>query len=502
MHQSKLSLAIMTRLIVAAFVGCAVLTGAIFDGSTVTFSTLAAQEKQKRRVDGTRVDAISQSTYEMIVKSQEFMEADQWSSALQTLNSLLSRQGNLKGIDIATAYKFRGYVYAGQENYTAAAKDFENAMATGALPKYDMLDLRYNLVQLYLGMEQYSKAIQNLEMWFREVENPGPQAIFLAAQAYALVQRMNEAENYADRGVRKMEEIGEVRESWYRIASVIYMQREKYGKAQPILEKLIRGWPDKKEYYIQLGGVYQESGQERDSFAILALAYDNKLSLTNDEIVRVAQLYRLYDYPYKAARILEKEIAAGRIKKNKKNWEELGNAWFQSREMKKAVQPLTNAARLASEGDIYLRLCQTYASDEEWGNAERDCAAAVNKGGLKTNGGLAYQILAIARYEQGDREGAMDAFDKCQDWERTERDCRTWYRYVQQEIQYEEAEAERQAFVEAETEQRRREQEEQIRRTLQDADDVFGQDNISNSAASSPEDISVADALGDMEVTQ
>ncbi len=500
MHRSKFFLARVTRVFCAVFVAYAILAGTIFDGSTVGFSTAVAQKKEKPK--GRKTEAMSQSAYEAIIKSQEFMEADQWSSALQTINSLLSRQGSLKGIDIATAYKFRGYVYAGQENYAAAAKDFETAINTGALADWDMLDMRYNLAQLYLGMEQYNKAILNLELWFRDAENPGAQAMFLAAQAYALVRRMNEAENYADRGVRKMEEVGEVRESWYRVASVIYMQREKYSKAQPILEKLIRGWSDKKEYYIQLSGIYQERGRERDSFAVLALAYDNKLALTSDEIVRVAQLYRLYDYPYKAAKIVEKEINAGRVKKNKKNWEELGNAWFQSREMKKAVQPLTNAAGMAKDGDIYLRLCQTHASDEAWSRAARDCNKAINKGGLKTNGGLAYQLLAIARYEEGDREGAMKAFDKCQDWERTEKDCRTWYRYVQQEIQYEAAEEERQQAVTEEQIQRRLEQEEEIRRTLQNVGQVFGEDNISNSGVTPAEEISIEDALRDIDITQ
>lgn len=89
----------------------------------------------------------------------------------------------------------------------------------------------------------------------------------------------------------------------------------------------------------------------------------------------------------------------------------------------------------------------------------------------------------------------MDAFDKCQDWEKTERDCRTWYQYVQQEIQFEAAEEERQREVTEEELQRRLEREEEIRRTLQNVDDVFGDDNISNSAASSPEGVSIEDAL-------
>ena len=110
MHQSKFSLASLTRITIAALVGFALLAGATFDGSSVGFSTVEAQKKEKPK--GRKTEAMSQNAYESIVKAQEFMEIDQWSSALQTLNNLLSRQGSLKGIDIATAYKFRGYVYA------------------------------------------------------------------------------------------------------------------------------------------------------------------------------------------------------------------------------------------------------------------------------------------------------------------------------------------------------------------------------------------------------
>ena len=64
-----------------------------------------------------------------------------------------------------------------------------------------------------------------------------------------------------------------------------------------------------------------------------------------------------------------------------------------------------------------------------------------------------------------------------------ERDCRTWYRHVQQELRIEEAEVKRQRLVAEETERRKKEQEEEIRRTLQSVDEVFGDDNISNSGA-------------------
>jgi len=464
------------RSAVASALALVLLMSADFDGSPLSSPAQAQEEEgKKREPKGRRVEALSQQGYEVIVEAQKQMEAENYGGAAAALGRIISSPGNFKGIDVATAYKFRGYAYAGQDNYAAAAKDFESAINTGALPDFDVSDLRYNLAQLYLGLDQYGKAVQYLEEWLRTAENPGASALFFAAQVYLVTENLAKAETYADQGVAKAQALGQVQENWYRIASVVYLQRDRWEKARPILERLVVGWPDKKDYYFQLGAVYTELGREKDSFAMLALAYENSLPLTSDEHVRLAQLYRLYEYPYKAGKILEKGLSAGTVKSTKTTWEELGNAWFQAREMKKAIDPLTKAADLATDGDIALRLCQTHLQDENWERAERECGRAVNKGGLKSNAGLAHQLLGISRYEQGERDSAIEAFNKCQDFEQAAENCLSWSRHIREEIAMEEAEKERQRLAAEEAERRRQEQEEQIQSTIRSVGDVFGE---------------------------
>ncbi len=452
----------------ACLVGAGVLA-APFAPEDNFFSAAYAQKKEKPKAK--RTETLSKPAYEIIIKAQEALQAELDSVALAEVNKILSNCSKYKPYDCAVAHQTRGYVYANQDNYRASAQEFEAALSSGTLADYTALDLRYNLAQLYLGMEQYTKAIQSLEIWFRQAENPGAEALFLAAQAYALVDRLSEALTYAERGMAKALE---PRENWYRLTLAIYLELEKFNPALPLLEKMVTNWPTKKEYFSQLGALYQEKDRHKDSFAMLALAYNNNLLNKSDEFVRLAQLYRFYDYPYKAAKILEKEIGAGRIKKNKKNWEELGMAWLQAREHKKALRPLTNAAALAKDGDIYLLLCQTYFQDEEYAKAARDCQNAVNKGGLKTNGGTAYQLLGIALDNQDKKEEAVKAFERCLDWESTERDCRRWVRHVNSKIEYERKEIERQAAVQADAEARAKKQEEDINRVLQQSGD-FGE---------------------------
>lgn len=336
--------------------------------SGVAVSGALAQEED-REPRGERTEVVTQATGEVLLKAQEMMELEQYNPALSQINSLLNK--DLKPFDRAKSLELRGYIYAALDNYGQAAKDWEASLATGALPEFTILDMYYRLAQVYAALEQYPRALQNLEKWFARAENPGAEALFLAAQLYYVADRAKEALSYVERGLAKMVE---PRQSWYEISVAIYYENNQYTKAIPLLEKMIVLWANKKAYYTQLAGFYMEQDREKDHFAVMALAYDNKLLNKSDEIVRLAQLYRMYDYPYRAGKILETEIGAGRVKKTSKNWEELGNAWLQAREHDKAINPLTNAGSLSKDGEIYLRLCQTYISNEEWGKASRDCS--------------------------------------------------------------------------------------------------------------------------------
>lgn len=464
-YRKKTVFKMVRRAALACLVGVGVLAAPLHHSDSV-FSAAHAQKQKKQKPKGKRTETLSKAAYDIIIKAQEALQVgtpEQEAVALAQVNKILSNCSKYKPYDCAVAHQTRGYIFANQDNYKASAQEFEAALSSGKLADYTALDLRYNLAQLYLGMEQYKKAIRSLEIWFSKAENPGADALFLAAQAYALDDRLNEAMSYAERGMAKATE---PKENWYRLTLAIYLELEKFNKALPLLEKMVSYWPTKKEYFSQLGAIYQEKNRNKESFAVLALAYDNNLLTKSDEFVRLAQLYRYYDYPYKGAKIIEKEIKAGRIKKNKKNWEELGMAWMQAREHKKALQPLANAARKAKDGDIYLLLCQTYFQDEKYGKAARNCRNAVNKGGLKSNGGIAYQLLGIALDNQGKEKDAAKAFERCLDWKSTEKDCRRWVKHINAKIEFARKEEERKAAAEADAQARAKQQEEDIKRVL------------------------------------
>ncbi len=65
---------------------------------------------------------------------------------------------------------------------------------------------------------------------------------------------------------------------------------------------------------------------------MLELAYLNGLLSSEADLLNLAQLYAERDAPYKAAQLLEKELQKGRLKANRKTWEQTANAWQLARE--------------------------------------------------------------------------------------------------------------------------------------------------------------------------
>ena len=231
-------------------------------------------------------------------------------------------------------------------------------------------------------------------------------------------------------------------------------------------------FPGKKEYFMQLAAVYSELGRQKEAFAVMAAAYDNKLNLNGSELIRLAQLYRMYEFPYEAGRILEKGLTDGSIKKTSKTWEELGNAWFQAREMEKAMQPLRIAAKSAKKGNIYTRLCQVHAQNDEWADVVDACTKALNKGDIGEAAGSTWLLLGIGHYENGHREKAVKSFDTCTGYEKMVEVCGKWRGHVKAEIARDLAEASRAAEAARIEREERREREEQLKQFERDVENL------------------------------
>jgi tetratricopeptide (TPR) repeat protein len=150
-------------------------------------------------------------------------------------------------------------------------------------------------------------------------------------------------------------------------------------------------------------------------------------------MTNLANLYLLHGLPYKAAVLLEKEMASEIIKDNERNLRLLSQAWYTAREDEKAIPPLERAADITKDGELYVRLAQSHINLENWKEAAAAAREGIRLGGLKRSD-QAQIMLGMSLFNQRLLEQARRAFVEASKDRRSERAASQWVNYVDSEI--------------------------------------------------------------------
>lgn len=361
-------------------------------------------------------------------------ENEDYQGAIRVIQRVLDRDDLTpyeRGIMLRTLANFQLEL----EQYEPAIRSLEGAVATGAFIEDQLAELYFFLGGLYLSVERFDDAIRVLEQYFELTPEPGAGAYYLLAQAYAIQERWRDALPRAERAV---ELTPNPNEGYLRLLVTVYIALGDWAKAVPLLETIITQFPDKDIYWQQLAAGYQELGREKDAYAVIELRYKLGFLTRSRELVTLAELHSFYGYPFKAAKLLESELEAGRIERTSENLEKLGNFWLASREYAKARTALIAASELAPNGRLDFLIAGTFAQDEEWAQAERYLNSALRRGGLnRSQEGSAWLLLGHSRSNQGRRRQALEAFRRAANYSNAKRDAETWIEFLEEQIRVE-----------------------------------------------------------------
>lgn len=426
----------------------------------------AAQSSRREYASKSRqAKLLTESSARVIIKAQEALEEKQFAEALTLLNALLAKGDRLNDYDKAKTLQFIAYVYLSQDKYREAIDYSEHALTLTALDEESTLELHYSLATLYLFSEDYEKSAVHLETWLAAIDDPGAQALFMAAQVYALLEQYDKAQIFAGKGMAKHYADNNFmpNQDWHRLQLAILLNLKQYDSAITLLKNMIVYWPDQYQYYQQLAALLQQRDNERASLAVFSIAYQNNLLNSADDFERLLQLYRLRNYPAKGAKIYAAALADSRLKDNTQQLESLSNAWLQAREWSLANDYLVKAARKSENGRDWLLLCQTSAQDEQWQQSMQYCRQAIDKGGLEQDVGTAWQLIALSHYHQNELSKAVTAFERCTNWSLTHDDCVNWQKSITEKIAFNEQEKRRLQQEEEAQQRKERERSELIR---------------------------------------
>jgi tetratricopeptide (TPR) repeat protein len=395
--------------------------------------TTAAVHAQAGGERKTRVTvAMSQPVYKALTEAQELVEKKEYGAALKVLETLRGKK--LSPYEAAQAWNYTAYTHYLQEQYPQAIRAYEQVLAQGELPEAIVTSTLKTLSQLYFTVEQYAKALTTVQRLMAALAEPSQEVYLLLGQAHFQLKQYAEALPAIDRAIAMARAQGnEPQENWLLLKQVIYYERKDYARMVEVVKELLRLYP-KESYLRTLAGAYSELGDTRKQLAVMEALYDQGYLTAGRDLVNLANLFLLHEVPVKAARVLERALAAKQVESDVANLRLLSQAWYQAREDAKAIPPLARAAAQAEDGELSVRLAQSYLNLEQWEQAAAALEEGLRKGGLGRTD-QAYVMLGMARFNLQRLEQARGAFERALADKRSQKVAGQWLAYVDQELQ-------------------------------------------------------------------
>jgi tetratricopeptide (TPR) repeat protein len=393
-------------------------------------SPAAAKEKDKKK--NRAKHTVTQKVAKKLSPALEFIQNEQYQEAGELLLELEEKADRLKPYERALVYQMLGFLESGEDRFTRALVYFEKCLAEDALPPSAQTQTRFNVAQLYLATDQFGKAVEALERWFEEAENPTSSAYYMLAVAHYQNGELEKALVAAETAVREAET---VREPWLQLLVGLYYETQQYEQAQEPLEALIMLSP-KKVYWTQLSSLYAHLGKEPRSLAVMQLAYSQGFLDKDRELRQLSQLYLYREIPYRAALVLEKGLADEIVAEEVDVFAMLANSWLLAREYDRAMGPLRRAAEMSEGGNLFARLGQVLLDREEWRAASDALSAALARGDLADEGG-AELMLGMAYFYQDRTALARRHFSAARGRDNTRESAAKWLDLLDRESEVE-----------------------------------------------------------------
>ena len=369
--------------------------------------------------------SLTNETYKALVTTQQLMSKEQYSKAEIQLLGLLKRT-NAGSYDEAMVKQMLGYAYSSQEQYQKAITEFEQVLALRVLSETVSHSLRYNLGQLLLIEEEYSKGVKMLEQWFSGESSPSNAAHALIASGYYPLN------NYSQTVLHMKVAIGNKKsapENWYQLLLAAHIELKQYSAGIELVELMIVHYPHKDRYWQQLAFLYGQQNKEVSALAAQVLA--DRLELSDgDVLLRVSSLYRYLNIPYKSAQLLVVGLQKGVVIDNEKNLSLLADSWLAARERGKAAAVLKRLAEKDSTGESDLKYGRVLFDLEKWQTSSEAFENSLQK--LKgAKRGTAILMAGPAQFQLGRLKKARLYLNKATDYKSEEKQALQWLNYLE-----------------------------------------------------------------------
>ena len=376
-------------------------------------------------------DTVSQAVARYLTRIHKYMEDEDWINAKRELEVTARRYfKNEDSYERALINQLYGQFYALQRDYKNAIPWFEKAIAKGRLPFAADLQVSYSLAQCYFQTGRYKDVIATLENYrdkaSKRGQNMAPIQLMLLGIAYYQEQdTLNAYLNIAEANATATK----LNEEWLQYEFALAVKLEKYDDAVRVGQFLIFVNPEKKSYWKQLSGVYYGSESEELSLAGLELAYENEVLDKEKDYIDLARYFMYKELPIKAVDVLNSGISIEKVKKTRKNYEFLADAYFLSKEKVQGIDALIKAESKESDANLSYKIARFAFENEDWSKSINYFKQAKDQGYDKYPGRLEL-LLGISYFEISQYQQALVYLNESLEIDQSTSAAEGWINYI------------------------------------------------------------------------
>ncbi|MFU8877141.1 MAG: tetratricopeptide repeat protein [Wenzhouxiangellaceae bacterium] len=388
--------------------------------------TVSCGEEREVRPSG-----LTEGTFNRLNVALEMIAEEEYDAAMAEMERLA--QARLTDYEKATVQQYLGFLAAQREQYRRSIEHFSAAVRLNQLPNQTHFDIILQIAQLYNAIEEYDLALEQLDFWFciaTEDAKKTADVWMLKASLHVQKEEWRPALSAVDQALALSDDPPE---SWFRFKLGMLQQLEEHRESVDVLKILVGMDPDRKEYWLQLSGTYQELNEQENAMSAMRLAYRRDLLDRSSEFTQLAGLLQQMEAPRQAAEVLEDGLQKGIVDATASNWEMAAGAWYQAREMRKALDAFAQAGRLSDSGRLDYQRAQLLIAEEDWQSALTAVNAALEKGDLnESQTGNSYLLIGMAHFNLDNFDQAEQAFQRAANYGTLRSAAQEWLNHIAQ----------------------------------------------------------------------
>lgn len=341
-----------------------------------------------------------------IQKALDLYYDEKYDDSLARLEGQLKKD-KLSAYEQAKLNQIKAQVLMELDDEAGAIASTQAALSEDGLPNTEYLDAKFNLAIMLSNADRVEESTQTALEWAADAPEMKGSVATLLARNYYDSEQYEKAVEWIDQAFKTSDE---PQKSWYQIRVNSLYSLERYDDAIAFLGPLVDANPNEIDYMNMLVNSYIEKEDYAAALAKLSEAEGRGLLSSETQYVQIYQLYNYAGQPLDAAAALDRFLVAGSIKPTSARYIDLGEAYFESENISKALDAFTKAAELSpTDGSADAWIGAMMLDQNRVSDAKAALVRAFEKGNIKHQGN-AYYNMALVEYEmKNDAAARMNA---------------------------------------------------------------------------------------------